>query len=475
VEGQLIAVPDSAFDRQRIWTFEESADASKMKLVHELLLRDAAGGALFGYDPEGIAANPEGGYIIATEGAAGNGGSTASACTTRAGSTEKQRNRLLFVRPDGSLDAAYGGGDGVVDLPCAATGDVNGMDWSKLTGDGFEGVAVIDGRPGTSGGLKVYTAIQRPLAGNVDPAGLTRLGEYDADTGTWNFYHYPLDPDLTGARSSIVVSEIAHLGGGEFAVLERDQRRAGAATVKRIYRVRLSSGTPNRASDPLEKTLAMDLLKAPFRFDFEKIETIALTPRGAFLVNDNDGGEEAVLFYRTILAPTPGQAGESADAGSDAGRADGGVPEAGVAPESGVKDAAVSEASSRDAGPRAQLVINEISSNPNPDWIEFFNPGPGTVELTGWSITDNQSGAGHSYAFPRDLRVLPGAYLVLDQETHFPFGLGGADALILYDSTGAIADQISWKSHAATMGRCPDGTGVFAMMSETKNRANDCR
>ena len=63
VPGQVIVIPDVAFARQRIWTFQEDAHdagARRMKLVGELLLTDVDGSALTGYDPEGLAVNPSG-------------------------------------------------------------------------------------------------------------------------------------------------------------------------------------------------------------------------------------------------------------------------------------------------------------------------------------------------------------------------------------------------------------------------------
>lgn len=293
---QLIATADSAFAKQRIWTFEveREGEHERMKLASELLLTDASGAQLTGYDPEGITVNPAGGYILASEGTARNGGTAAGTCTN---ANPKNRNRLLFFTAAGRLDAAYGGGDGIVELPCAAAGEPNGIDWSRVTGNGFEGVAAVDSRPRAAGGVKVYAVIQRPLSAG-DPAGLTRIGEYDVDSDTWSFYFYRLDSDLAGARNAIVLSEITYLGGDAFAILERDQRRTGSSSVKRIYTVHLSTGARNDSADPLDKVLAVDLLATPFRFDFEKVESIAITPHGTYVINDNDGGDEAVLFYR---------------------------------------------------------------------------------------------------------------------------------------------------------------------------------
>src|SRR5262249_34012210 len=56
------------------------------------------------------------------------------------------------------------------------------------------------------------------------------------------------------------------------------------------------------------------------------------------------------------------------------------------------------------------------------------------------------------------------------------FGLGGADSVRLYDSTGALFESYSWTAHATTTyGRCPNGIGaITTTTSSTKGTANDC-
>jgi hypothetical protein len=476
VEDQLIATTDAIFARQRIWTFQLEQAGQRMKLASELLLSDASGAPLTGYDPEGIAVNPEGGYVLATEGTVGNGGSPAGTCT---GGNEKLRNRLLFVQPDGRLDPAYGGGDGIVDLPCVAAGEANGIDWSALTGNGFEGVAVIDGNPAAAGGLKVYAVVQRPLSAG-DPAGLCRIGEYDVDSASWSFYFYPLVPDLTGARNAIVLSELTHLGGDQLAVLERDQRRTGSSSVKRIYRVRLSSGGANDSSDPLDKELAVDLLDTPFRFDFEKVETIALTPHGTYVANDNDGGEEAAFFYRIGLVATEGPgggeagSGEAGNGGAGSGEAGGGGTGGGGAGSGGTGGAGGTGGSGGTAGTSggaARVVINEVLSTGSPDFIELYNAGDATADLTGWTLTDNDPT--HIFAIPAGTTLAPGAYLGFGDV--LGFGLGSADSAILFDPALTAVDRYDWTAHVSSHGRCPNGSGGFQLTAvPSSGAANAC-
>ena len=48
-----------------------------------------------------------------------------------------------------------------------------------------------------------------------------------------------------------------------------------------------------------------------------------------------------------------------------------------------------------------------------------------------------------------------GGLMVREQGADFPFGLGAADALILHDPNGQIADQLSWTSHVSSAGPLP--------------------
>jgi Esterase-like activity of phytase/Collagen triple helix repeat (20 copies) len=283
--GLFLSTPDNAFGQQRIWFFSPDHGERRMHLVRELMLKDDTGAQLAGYDPEGIALNPEGGYILASEGLAGNNGST-----TCAGSSDS--NRILFFDANGWLDPSYGNG-GIVDLPCGS--DTNAIDWAAVRANGYEGIAVVDTLPAAPGGLKVYVAIQRGLVGEGQAA---RIGEYDVDNAVWSWYFYTLEPNGGGAQGNTFLSELTHLSGDSFAVIERDQGWAGEAVNKTIRTFSLSSGGVNDINQPVTKTLAYDLLTHPFRFDQEKIEGMALGAGGLWVTNDNDGGEAMNFFLK---------------------------------------------------------------------------------------------------------------------------------------------------------------------------------
>jgi hypothetical protein len=74
------------------------------------------------------------------------------------------------------------------------------------------------------------------------------------------------------------------------------------AQVKRIYTFPLGSATPGDPSDPLDKTLAVDLLAQPFAFDFAGVEALAFDGNALWVANDNAAGALATFFLQ-VAAP----------------------------------------------------------------------------------------------------------------------------------------------------------------------------
>lgn len=282
-DGALLAAPDQGVASGRIWRFDVDAAQSRVRLVDELRLVDDSGAPIAGRDLEGLAVNPEGGFVLVSEGKRDNG---------EPNSTPDERNQILFFDDSGTLDAA-------VDLPAAL--------WPRLPRDGFSGAAVVDAGPGPGGQL-VAVSFRRPLDAGADDAeaarNLARIGVYEVGAQTWRFYFYPLEPDLAvvDLPAEIQLADIVHLGDDRFAVIERDALDGGVAQVKRIYTFALGSGTPDDIDDPLDKTLAADLLDQPFAFDFAGVEGLAFDGEALWVVNDNDGGAQATYF---LSVPAP--------------------------------------------------------------------------------------------------------------------------------------------------------------------------
>jgi len=170
--------------------------------------------ALGDYDLEGIAARREGGFWLASEG------------RTNVGSSRPN----LIVRT--------GAAGAVLESVPLPAGLVAGA-----TSSGFEGVAVTGSQAG--GDETVWVVVQREWADDV--AGRVKIGRYDVATKAWTFAAYPLDPVASPAGGWVGLSEITLLPDGRrVAIVERDDRIALDARVKRIYAVDLTR--PSRGS-----------------------------------------------------------------------------------------------------------------------------------------------------------------------------------------------------------------------------------
>ncbi|HEX2875570.1 MAG TPA: lamin tail domain-containing protein, partial [Polyangiaceae bacterium] len=73
----------------------------------------------------------------------------------------------------------------------------------------------------------------------------------------------------------------------------------------------------------------------------------------------------------------------------------------------------------------ARVVVNEVESNGGTpgDWVELYNAGTATADLSGWKFKDNDDSHAF-YIVPAGTLLAPGAYYVLE-EAQFGFGLGG--------------------------------------------------
>jgi len=132
------------------------------------------------------------------------------------------------------------------------------------------------------------------------------------------------------------------------------------------------------------------------------------------------------------------------------------------------------------------IVINEVESKDTdstvgggPDWIELYNMGDTDVNVTGWLLRDDDPD--HLAPIPAGKIVPAHGYLVLENTDaggagDFDFGLGNPDEVHLYTPDDVEVDQLGYTDHArTTLGRCPDGTGEFAVTFEaTKGGPNAC-
>jgi len=140
-----------------------------------------------------------------------------------------------------------------------------------------------------------------------------------------------------------------------------------------------------------------------------------------------------------------------------------------------------------DPGPSwPNVVVNEVAANGAPaDWVELLNRTGETVDLTGWTVTDNDPE--HVHAFEDGHTLGAGAYLLLlsGEAGGFTFGLGGSDAVNLHAPDGSLVDSTLWEGgQSATdlsWGRIPNGSGDFMTLetptpggANAPNTPQDC-
>ncbi len=141
-----------------------------------------------------------------------------------------------------------------------------------------------------------------------------------------------------------------------------------------------------------------------------------------------------------------------------------------------VTTGAPTKGAANDCGSLALAVkINEVeSSGGTPgDWVEFYNTGSTTADISGYVFLDNGT---TGYVIPAGTTIPAGGFLVLD-EAQFGFGLGSADDARFFAPDGVtLLDSYTWTSHATTTyGRCPDGSGAFTTtLAPTRGAANAC-
>lgn len=142
-------------------------------------------------------------------------------------------------------------------------------------------------------------------------------------------------------------------------------------------------------------------------------------------------------------------------------------------------------------GDRSDLVINEFMADngitlasPNgnsPDWIELFNTGSNTIDLTGMYLTDDLNDPTR-WQFPEGTTLGPKEYLVIwanrnGGELYASFGLNAnGEEIGLFDSDGStLIDSVVFLKQIqdVSYGRIPDGGSSWNyLLSATPGYSN---
>lgn len=138
------------------------------------------------------------------------------------------------------------------------------------------------------------------------------------------------------------------------------------------------------------------------------------------------------------------------------------------------------------------VVINEImaandaavtdNNGEYDDWIEIHNKSNAAIDISGWSITDDQFNL-TKHVFPAGTILNPQDYYILwaDEDggqgaNHANFKLSsGGEELILMNTSMEIVDELTWSNLPADSGyaRNPNATGNFVVKYQTFGVNND--
>lgn len=134
--------------------------------------------------------------------------------------------------------------------------------------------------------------------------------------------------------------------------------------------------------------------------------------------------------------------------------------------------------------PVANLKLNEVYSRgveTDPDWVEVYNAGTESVDMSGWKIYDagGQSGSKPKKEFPAGSVVAPGEWIIIvvDDADASGFGLSSnGEKIWLENSSSALVDSVEFPAldENTSFGRYPDGTDNWQVLNVvTKGAAND--
>jgi hypothetical protein len=229
----------------------------------------------------------------------------------------------------------------------------------------------------------------------------------------------------------------ASLSPGGFAVV--GEEFVAGATYTLAPGATLALGNASSNADAVRITDAGGLV----------IDTVVYGPNNDDLLVDDSG------FPASNVAPQPVQ-------GSSLARADDGVDTDVGGLDFLVAAVATPGASNAggipNCGPGPGVVINELIPNPagtdtDQEWVELFNPGGQTIDLSGWVIASGTSTYSALATLPAATSIPSGGYLVvgqsalvLDADVIAPgFSLGNAsnaDAVQLRDPLGCPMDTV---------------------------------
>lgn len=260
-EGRLFAASDSVYSAMPS-IYEIDITQSPARIVAQTIVT-RAGEAAQKLDIEGLTADGEGGFWLASEGNA----------------DKLVPHALIRVDAKGAIKQE-------IPLPAELA--------AHQTRFGAEGIA--------KQGNTLWVAMQREWGD--DPEGQVKLLAYDLDSKEWGAVAYPLEAKGKGWMG---LSELTFHGEDAY-VIERDNQIGDEAVVKKIFRIKLADMVPAALGTELPlmtKEEVVDLIPAlrslTNGYVVDKVEGLAFDGEGnAWVVTDNDGVDDSsgeTLFW----------------------------------------------------------------------------------------------------------------------------------------------------------------------------------
>ena len=280
-DDSLLAVWDSVYSQSNIFRIDVS---ERPAVITDVLTIQGGSG---NYDPEGIAIAPDQTLWIASEGNA----------------NDSRPNLLVKVDFNGNVIEEIGLPPEIIACR-AATDEAH----RGTLGSGFEGVAVLR-HPASHPGYRLVVAQQRGWdyttpeceeldddAGGLNASGepnWTRIWIYDPDADTWDHVAWELAPKPANA-SWVGLSEITAVPGGDYILIERDNRTGDFAVLKTLVKIDRHAAADKLISNSEKAVydLLPDLI-ATNGWITDKPEGVAVTSTGrTYVVTDNDGVDD---------------------------------------------------------------------------------------------------------------------------------------------------------------------------------------
>ncbi|WP_428235481.1 lamin tail domain-containing protein [Gracilimonas sp.] len=134
----------------------------------------------------------------------------------------------------------------------------------------------------------------------------------------------------------------------------------------------------------------------------------------------------------------------------------------------------------------SEIFYDTPGTDADEEWIELYNPTSQQIDLTGYTIIDN-NGTGSSYTFPSGTVIEANSYFTVASNqagfnalyTNDAYQYGGipalnngGDALLLNNASGSTIDQVAWEGGASSGVPSGWGTGPTASTGESLVRSS---